>query len=114
MEGHSEAASRRKNTQAKCWVVGPRGMAVSWAEAGKGPQAAGGSAAGRPARACCAAKGEGSDFILRVAGSRQWPKRRLVQVTKREEAVGARWKQAAGGDPGDPFLADIYVYSASN
>ena len=46
-------------------------MAVSWAEAGKGPQAAGGSAAGRPARACCAAKGEGSDFILRVAGSRQ-------------------------------------------
>lgn len=31
-----------------------------------------------------------------------------------KEAVGARWKQAAGGDPGDPFLADIYVYSASN
>ena len=62
---------------------------MSWAEAGKGPQAAGGSAARGPARACSEAKGEGWDFILRVEGSRQWPKGRLVHVTKREDAVGA-------------------------
>lgn len=52
-------------------MAGPRGVAVSWAEAGKGPQAAGGSAARGPARACSEAKGEGWDFILRVEGSRQ-------------------------------------------
>ena len=47
-------------------MAGPRGVAVSWAEAGKGPQAAGGSAARGPARVCSGAKEEGWDFILRV------------------------------------------------
>lgn len=83
-------------------------MAVSWAEAGKGPQRPEGLQLPRGLLVSALEPKKRVKGFYSESGGKPSVTEETIWFTlqKREEAVGAEWEQGAGSHPGKPFLAN--------